>query len=200
MTQHDRVEGRLHVAAALEAAGERERAEKTIAATLAELAAIKNEEWRGYGWRSLVEAYSKVGRLDRAMELLSSGLRGDPDLTMAIDSISDEDLLAAPRAQLWGLLDALPPDGAKAQFALRVAILLDKQGEGTSVTRATTEVLGALAALAATRDREWQLGLVKIGGELPGAERPGNAEQQKLVQQLLAAVQATPPAVGAKPR
>lgn len=191
-TQQQRIEARLYLAAALEAAGERERAEKAVAAALAERAAIKNPEWREYGWHSLVEAYSEVGRLDRAMELLSSGLRGDPDRWFAIDSISDEDLLAAPRAQLWGLLDALPPWGGKADFAERIAILLDKQGEATSVTRATTEALGALATIAASRATDWQLGLITMAGELPGADRPGNAEQQRLVRELLAVVQAQP--------
>jgi tetratricopeptide (TPR) repeat protein len=191
-TQHDRVVGKLYLAVTLEAAGERERAEKAMTSLLAELATIRSSEWREYAWQSMVEAYSEAGRLDRALELLSSGQRGDAERWLAIHSISDEDLVAAPRPQLWGLLDALPPGGGKADLATRLAILLDAQGERTGVTRAVTEALGSLAAMAARRDTEWQLSLIDLGGKLPGAERPGNAEQQRLLRELLAVVKAQP--------
>jgi len=197
LAQHERVEEKLRVAATLEAAGEVERAEKVLAAARSELAAIKNSEWREHSWRSLVESYSKAGRLDRAMELLTSGLRGDGDRWLAIYSLSDEDLLAAPRPQLWGLLDALPPDWTKATLASRLAQRLEAQGEQTSVSRLVTEALTAVTAMAAAAKRspEWQLTLIALGGELPGAERAGNAEQQRLLRELLAAVQAQPAAV-----
>ncbi|HET9765411.1 MAG TPA: hypothetical protein VFS60_01115, partial [Thermoanaerobaculia bacterium] len=191
-TQHDRVEGKLYLAVALEAAGETERAEKALTSLLAELAAIRSSEWREYAWRSMVEAYSEAGRLDRALELLSSGRRGDADRWLAINSIPDDDLVAAPRAQIWGLLDALPPGGGKADFAKRLAVLFEAQGEQTSVTRAVTEALGSLVAMAARRQTDWQLSLIDLGGKLPGAERAGNPEQQRLVRELLAVVQAQP--------
>ena len=191
-TQHERVEAKLRIAATLEAAGEVERGEKVLASARAELATIKSSEWREYGWRALVQAYTEAGRLDRAMELLTSGLRGDPDRWLAIDSISDEDLLAAPRPQLWGLLDALPADWGKASLAARLAIRLEALGEQTSVSRLVTEALAAVAAMAAERTTDWQLTLVSLGGTLPGAERAGNAEQQRLLRELLAVVQAQP--------
>ncbi|HEV8238658.1 MAG TPA: hypothetical protein VGS57_04775 [Thermoanaerobaculia bacterium] len=198
-TQHERVEARLYVAAALEAAGESEQAERVLNAALAELAKIGNPEWREYGWRSLVEAYRDAGVLDRAMAVLTADSRTDAERWMAIEELSDDELLAAPRPQLWGLLDALPPGGGKAVLAGRLARQLDARGEATSVTRLATEALTSLAAVAAARDRDWQLTLVALGGELPGAERPGTADQQRLVRQLLAAVQgkASPAGAGA---
>lgn len=194
MAQKDRVAGRLRIAAALEEAGEREQSERVLGDALKELTAIRSAEWREYGWQALVEAYGEVGRLDRAMELLTAGLRGEPDRWLAISNISDEDLLAAPRPQLWGLLDALPADATKAALASRLAQRLDAQGEQTSVSRLVTEALGAVAVLAKQRSREWQLVLVDLGGELPGADRPGSDEQQRLVRELLAVVQAQPAA------
>jgi tetratricopeptide (TPR) repeat protein len=191
-TQQDRVEGKMRIAATLEAAGEVERAEKVLASARTELASIKSSEWREYSWRSLVEAYSEAGKLDRAMELLTSGLRGDSDRWLAISQMSDEELLGAPRTQLWGLLDALPADWSKASLASRLAIRLDALGEQTSVSRLVTESLTAVAAMAAKGPPDWQLTLVELGGTLPGADRPGNAEQQRLLRHLLAAVQAQP--------
>lgn len=191
-TQKDRVAGRLRIAAALEEAGEREQSERVLGDALKELAAIKNPEWRQYGWQALLEAYSEVGRLDRAMELLTAGLRGEPDRWLAIANISDEDLLAAPRTQLWGLLDALPTGWEKAALANRLAVRLEALGEQTSVSRLVTEALTSLAAMAASGEKEWQLELVGLGGELPDADRPGNAEQQQLVRKLLAALPAKP--------
>ena len=190
--QHQRVEAKLRIAGTLEAAGEVERAEKVLDSARSELAAIVSSDWREYGWRSLVEAYGEAGRLDRAMELLTSGLRGDPDRWLAIAEMSDEDLLGASRPQLWGLVDALPPDAPKASLAVRLATRLEAQGEQTSVSRLVTEALAAVAAMAAKRSPDWQLTLVQLGGTLPGAERPGNAEQQRLLRELLAVVQAQP--------
>jgi len=46
--------------------------------------------------------------------------------------------------------------------------------------------------MAAKRSPNWQLTLVELGGRLPGAERPGNADQQRLLRELLAVVQAQP--------
>ncbi len=46
--------------------------------------------------------------------------------------------------------------------------------------------------MAAKRSPDWQLTLVQLGGTLPGAERPGNAEQQRLLRELLAVVQVQP--------
>lgn len=198
-TQKDRVAGRFRIAAAWEDAGEREQSERVLGDALKELAAIKNAEWRQYGWQALVEAYSDVGRLDRAMELLTAGLRGEPDRWLAIANISDEDLLAAPRPQLWGLLDALPTGWEKAALANRLAVRLDELGEQTSVSRLVTEALTSLAAMAASGEKEWQLELVGLGGELPGADRPGNAEQQRLVRKLLAALPAKAAPHAAKP-
>jgi tetratricopeptide (TPR) repeat protein len=190
MTQKDRVAGRFRIAAALEDAGEHEQAERVLADALKELAAIRNADWREYGWQALVEVYGEVGRLDRAMEQLTAGLRGEPDRWLAISNIGDEDLLAAPRPQLWGILDALPAGWQKATLATRLAKRLDALGEQTSVSRLVTEALTSAAAVAASGEKDWQLELVEVGGELPGAERPGNAEQQRLVRTLLAAVPA----------
>lgn len=194
MAQKDRVAARVRIAAALEDAGEREQSERVLGDALQELASIRNAEWREYGWQDLVEAYGEVGRLDRAMELLTAGLRGEPDRWLAISNIGDEDLLAAPRPQLWGLLDALPTGWQKADLANRLAIRLDALGEQTSVSRLVIEALSSLAAMAAQRETNWQLTLVALAGELPSADRPGNDEQQRLVRELLAVVQAQPAA------
>jgi hypothetical protein len=194
MAQKDRVAGRLRIAAALEDAGEREQSERVLADAFKELAAIRNAEWREYGWQELVEAYGEVGRLDRAMELLTSGLRGESDRWLAISNISDEDLLAAPRPQLWGLLDALPAGWQKADLANRLAIRLDALGDQTSVSRLVIEALSSLAAMAAHRETNWQLTLIALAGELPSADRAGSAEQQRLVRELLAVVGAQPAA------
>jgi hypothetical protein len=78
-------------------------------------------------------------------------------------------------------------------------VRLDELGEQTSVSRLVTEALTSLAAMAASGEKEWQLELVGLGGELPGADRPGNAEQQRLVRKLLAALPAKAAAHATKP-
>lgn len=198
--EHARIESKLRVAAVLEAAGETERAEKVLAAALAETAAMRGKDWREYPWRSLVEVYGEVGRLDRAVAILTSGAPGNEDKWLAISELTGEDLAPPVRAQIWGLLDSLPPGIGKAGLAGRLAARFAEAGEQASASRLVSEALASLAtAAAATQgDANWPLTLVEIGSTAPGAERPGTAEQQRWLRELLAAANVKGPELHAK--
>jgi len=180
-TLEDRVTARLRVIAALEEAGEAENARLLLARTLAELESIPSEEWRGYAWRSLVEAYRGVGHLDRAIELLAA-TPPNSGREMAIFELSPEELLAAPREQLWRLLATLPPSYGKVELASELAGRLEAQGTAADAERLATLALGTLV----TRFDGWELALVRLGAVAPEADRPPGAERAALLRELRA--------------
>ncbi len=200
--EHARIESKLRVAATLEAAGETERAEKVLASALAETAAMRGKDWREYPWRSLVEIYGEVGRLDRAVAILTSGPPGNEDKWLAISELTGEDLAPPVRAQIWGLLDSLPPGLGKADLAGRLAARFAEKGEQANASRLVSEALASLAAAAAAApakgETDWPLTLVEIGGTAPGAERPGTVEQQRWLRELMAATNVKGPELHAK--
>lgn len=200
--EHDRIESKLRVAAELEVAGETQRAEKVLASALAETAAMRGKDWREYPWQSLVQIYGEVGRLDRAVTILTAGPTGNEDKWLAISELTSADLAPPVRAQIWGLLDSLPPGLGKADLAGRLAARFAELGEQSNATRLVSEALASLAAAVAaapaTGEVDWPLTLVELGGTAPGAERPGNAEQQRWLRELMAAASVKGPELHAK--
>jgi hypothetical protein len=180
-TLEDKVTAKLQLVAALEEAGEPERARLLLDQTLAELESIPSEEWRGHAWRSLVEAYRGVGHLDRAIALLAATPR-NPGREMAIFDLSPEELLAAPHEQLWSLLATMTPSYGKVELASVLAGRLEAQGSTADAERLATLALETLA----TRFEGWEQALVRLGAIAPDADRPPGAERAALLRKLKA--------------
>jgi tetratricopeptide (TPR) repeat protein len=178
--------GKALIAAWLERAGGAERAKATLGSALAEIAAIDDAEWRMSAWLSLVGAYAKgnADRPDRAIEILASRVPAGADANDAIVEIPAEELLAAPRELLWRLLDSMPPDPpyfSKTRVAASLAAKLPPSANREDATRLTTIALSALAG----KGEDWELSLVALAGEAPGADLPATPEQRVLLRRLL---------------
>ncbi len=178
---HSQVEARLRVAAELEAAGEKKRAEDVLASTLVALKAIPSADWRSYSWRSLVEIYCAALSCTRGVELLIAGRSVDQDKLRAIIQMSPAEILAGPPERRWDLLALLPPTLAKAGLASTLAVELNARGAHEEAARMVSMSLEIIA----TKPDDWVLALVSLGAEAPGADQPGGEAQQKLLKALL---------------
>jgi tetratricopeptide (TPR) repeat protein len=179
-TREHRVEGKAQVAAVLEQAGEAKRAGSLLGSALAELAAIGSAEWRGYAWHAIVRAYRDAGRPDRAIEILAASGPATVEKAGGIMEFPEEELLALPRERLWSLLRVLPACYYKIDLSARLAARLEARGSREDAARLTAEALTALAA----KGEGWEETLVHLANELPGAGRPGDEEQRRLLRSL----------------
>jgi tetratricopeptide (TPR) repeat protein len=182
-THEHKVEAKARVAAVLERAGEAQRAASVLGSALTELAAIDSPEWRGYAWRSIVQAYRDAGRPERAIEILASSGPAATEKTSGVMEFSEEEMRSMPRERFWSLLQALPACFAKVDLSARLAARLEASGSRADAARLTGDALASLA----TRQEGWEWALVNLANDLPGAGRPGDEEQRRLLRGLLTA-------------
>lgn len=175
--RQDRVEARAKVAAACERAGESRQATALLAKAVEEIGAIRDQEWRGYSWRAIVEAYDAVGRPDRALEIL--GTKSTADRFDAVVELADR-LPSSELFRLAPLVDSLPSSFLKIDLSIRLASQLAVEGRRDEAARLTTAALRVLAA----KPERWDLALIHLAVEIPEAARPADAEQRKVLRSL----------------
>lgn len=180
--RQDRVEARARVAAGFEHAGESGQAAAILAKAVAEIGDIRSEEWRGYSWRAIVEAYQAAGRLDRALEVLAAKA-APADKLMAVSEAADI-LPTSELSRLAPLVSSLPASFLKIELSARLAAQLSEAGRQAEAARLLNEALGGLAA----KPERWDLSLIHLAIEVPEAAKPAGAEQRKTLQALLKGV------------
>ena len=181
---HGRVEARAQVAAAFERIGESGQAAATLAKAVADLDTIKSEEWRGYSWHSIVEAYQKAGKLDLALEALGTKSRA-ADRFDAIVKLADM-LPPSDLPRLAPLVASLPASFLKIDLSARIANQLAMAGRPAEAAQITTAALQELGK----KPERWDLALIHLAIEIPDADRPADTEQRKALQSLLRGVSA----------
>ncbi|MEA2560303.1 MAG: hypothetical protein QOH06_1807 [Acidobacteriota bacterium] len=185
-SHQDRVEAQARVAAGFEHAGERAQAAAILAKAVAEIGAIESENWRGYSWRAIVEAYEAVGELDRALEVLGTKAAA-ADKLMAVGEAAER-LPGSELFRLAPLVSSLPASFLKVDLSVRLAAPLAGAGHPAEAAQLMAQALGAVAA----KPERWDLLLIHLAIEIPEAARPADAEQRKVLQAILQGVGSIP--------
>ena len=177
--RQDKVESLARVAVVLETAGETEKAAEVLGRAIAGIDAIASAEWRGYAWRAVVKAYADAGRLERGLDILAAGKPANLDKFDAFTIVPDDALFAASRERRWKLLAAMPATWWKVEVEARLASRLERDDPA----EATLLVADALASF----DKNgWEWNLIRLATLAPGVDKPGDAEQQRILRRLLA--------------
>jgi tetratricopeptide (TPR) repeat protein len=184
--RHARVEAQARVAAGFEHAGESVQAAAILAKAVAEIGAIESENWRGYSWRAIVEAYEAVGKLDRALEVLGAKAAA-ADKLMAVGEAAEK-LPASELFRLAPLVSSLPASFLKVDLSVRLAAQLAGAGHPAEAAQLMAQALGAVAA----KPERWDLLLIHLAIEIPEAARPADTEQRKVLQTILQGVGSVP--------
>jgi len=177
--QH-KVESLARVAVELELGGESKKAAEVLGRAIAGIDAISSAEWRGYAWRAIVKAYADAGRLDRAIDILATGKPANEDKTYAFEYVTDDALLAAGRERRWRLLAALPAGWPKVEVEARLARRLEDEGNAAEAKLLVADALASLGKYG------WEWDLMRLATLAPGVDKPGDAEQQRILRGLLA--------------
>jgi len=179
--RQDKVETLARVAVELELAGETRKAAEVLGRARAELDAIPSAEWREYAWKAIADVYADAGRIDRALDILVSGKSADPDKFFALYThVTDDVLYAASRERRWALFRVMPPTWSKIELEARLASRLDREGDTAEARLLVAD------ALASVGTKDWTWNLMRLATLAPGADQPGDAQQQRILRRLLA--------------
>jgi len=176
----DRVSAFVWAAAGLEAVGDR-RAPATLSTALGDLQRIRNEEWRGYGWRYVVAAFSATIGTERAVDVLVTPPVPDPDRYFAVSELEEEILTGPNPERLLPALEAIPASWGKVEAFAKVATRLAGEGRRDQADSLVDEALRAVAQ----KDEAWSNMLMVLGAQAPDAAAPASPERRALLRRLL---------------
>ncbi len=172
----DDSEAMAWVAAAAEAAGDTDQAERALDEASAWIHQIPSAEWRQYAWRGMARAFLTLNGLERAVAVVSRLPHGDADRALAVAELVQPILASKQPQRLLPLLTATNDDGEK----LRLITLLANKCVAPESDHLVDEALTIIAHGAA----HWDWSLVWLGGHAPGTQALASATRRTLLRQI----------------